>query len=238
MILFDYGHTLVYEHSFDAVKGTRAVMKYAVRNDNNLDAEEISRFSNQLFETIGSRARDYGVEVHNHMFQKLLYESLNIEFSLSHEDIELIFWDHAAPGEPMPHIEKVLAALKQKGIRSGVISNISFGGNSLARRINQLIPENDFEFILASSEYVFRKPDPLLFRLALKKAGLSPEEVWYCGDNTRFDVIGSSSVGIFPVWYHSEKDCFYRDINLDQKPDCDCLYIRDWQELARLVEKM
>ena len=32
MILFDYGQTLVNEASFDGVKGTAAVMKYAVAN--------------------------------------------------------------------------------------------------------------------------------------------------------------------------------------------------------------
>ena len=34
-----------------------------------------------------------------------------------------------------------------------------------------------------SCEYVFRKPNPLLFELALKKAGLPASDVWFCGDN-------------------------------------------------------
>ena len=32
MILFDYGQTLINEVKFDGVKGTEAVLKYAVKN--------------------------------------------------------------------------------------------------------------------------------------------------------------------------------------------------------------
>ena len=35
MILFDYGQTLIAEDSFDGVKGTEAVLKYATKNKYN-----------------------------------------------------------------------------------------------------------------------------------------------------------------------------------------------------------
>ncbi len=41
MILFDYGQTLVNEVAFDGVKGTEAVLKYAVKNKYNKTAEEV-----------------------------------------------------------------------------------------------------------------------------------------------------------------------------------------------------
>ena len=50
-----------------------------------------------------------------------------------------------------------------------------------AERINRLLPKNNFEFIITSSNYIFRKPHKRLFDLALEKAGLRPEEVWYIG---------------------------------------------------------
>lgn len=43
MILFDYGQTLVSEAGFDGVKGTRAVLEFAVENKYNRTAEEIQR---------------------------------------------------------------------------------------------------------------------------------------------------------------------------------------------------
>ena len=238
MILFDYGHTLVYESGFDGVRGTEALLRYAVRNKNQLSAEEISQFSDHLFEILGRLVRDYGIEIHQHQFQHLMYEYLQIEFYLSPSEMEEIFWDHAAPGEPMPNIEHLLNFLKQENIRSGVISNISFSGEALAGRINRLLPNNSFELILASSEVVFRKPHPFIFELALKKAGLQACDVWYCGDNPRLDILGAAGAGIFPVWYKSEKNCYYRKKNDDIIPGCEHLQIGDWLELIDFLEKL
>ena len=121
-------------------------------------------------------------------------------------------------------------------IRSGVISNIGFSGHALKNRINRLLPDNRFEFIIASSEYMVRKPNPLIFRLALSKANLSADEVCYCGDNTENDVMGAYGAGIFPVWYHSLIQNDWRDETLDKKPECEHLYINDWLELIDVLE--
>jgi len=32
---------------------------------------------------------------------------------------------------------------------------------------------------------MFRKPNPMLFELALKKAGLNAGDVWFCGNNIK-----------------------------------------------------
>lgn len=99
-----------------------------------------------------------------------------------------------------------------------------------------MLPNNKFEFVIATSEYIIRKPNPLIFELALKKANLSADEVWFCGDNTECDVKGSSSVGMFPVWYHSCIPCDYRDKSLDVRPDCEHYYLNDWLELIDVLE--
>ncbi len=84
---------------------------------------------------------------------------------------------------------------------------------------------------MASSEYIFRKPSPMIFKLALKKANLNPNEVWYCGDNPIADVKGSSSVGIFPVWYdnyHTKQ----AELNTEH------LYINEWSEMINVLEEL
>lgn len=237
MILFDYGHTLLCEPDFDGVNGNRALLEYATSNPNNLSAEDISKFADELFwRSSITKAREIGVESHNFMFDKLLYEYLQIEFSISSLEMERVFWDNCAPGEAMDNIDKVLDYLNENNIRTGVISNISYSGAGLKNRIDRLLQNNNFEFVIASSEYIVRKPDPLIFELALRKAKLSAGEVWYCGDNTKLDVYGANNVGIFPVWYHSLLPCDYRDKSLDVKPECEHLYINDWMELINILE--
>jgi putative hydrolase of the HAD superfamily len=43
------------------------------------------------------------------------------------------------------------------------------------------------------------KPDPVIFRLALDRAGMKPGDVAYVGDNPEFDVDPPAALGMFPV---------------------------------------
>ena len=120
--------------------------------------------------------------------------------------------------------------LKDKGIRTGVISNISYDPSVVAERINRLLPENAFEFILTSSHFMFRKPNKRIFDLALEKAGLQPGEVWYVGDQYECDVKGSLHAGLLPVWYIGAIDLPYTE-------DESILTVTDWDELRRRMEE-
>ncbi|HOV70453.1 MAG TPA: hypothetical protein PLZ84_09035, partial [Clostridia bacterium] len=73
MIIFDYGHTLLYEPGFDGARGMQAVLENAVSNRSNKTVEELVEFSNRLFDELLGKARKCGIEVHNFNFQRLLY---------------------------------------------------------------------------------------------------------------------------------------------------------------------
>lgn len=238
MIIFDYGHTLLYEPDFDTLRGEKALFKYIKSNKNNLTAKEVNDFSLKLFAEIGA-ARQLGLEIHERQFQRLLYEYLEIELSITHTEAERVFWDNTSCGEVMPDADKMIDYINSKRIRSGVISNIGFSGAALTDRINRLLPDNRFEFIIASSDYVFRKPSRYLFELALKKAVLRACDVWFCGDNIVADVEGASSAGIFPVWYENMKvENPWSGQNAGERPDCEHLHIHEWKEMIDVLEDM
>ncbi len=205
MILFDYGQTLIAEQKFDGIKGTEAVLQYATRNKYHLSAEQVQARANEINEEFGrfhpEKRHLFQIEIPNTMFTPYLYESQGIEIALSNSEIDAVFWNAAAPGEPTEGIKEFLEYLKEKGIRTGVISNISYAPSVVAERINRLLPENAFEFIITSSNYIFRKPNKRIFDLALEKAQLHPNEVWYIGDSYECDVKGALNAGLFPVWY-------------------------------------
>lgn len=232
MIIFDYGQTLVDEKSFDVLKGTEAVLRHATNNPYNVSSEEVSALSNELFEETVRYKNLSILEVHTHLFQNYLYEYFGIQFTKSPKEIESIFENAASTAEPTKGIEVFLQFLYRKGIRSSVISNISFSGSMLNERINRYIPLHKFEFVIASSEYVFRKPHKRIFELALRKARLEPHEVWYCGDNAICDVDGAANCGIFPIWYKGALGKINTYI-----PKSDCLEINDWNELIELLDK-
>lgn len=235
MILFDYGHTLLCEPGFDTLRGEETLSSYVKSNKNNLTPKQVNDFSQKLFTNIGA-ARNIGLELHEWQFQRFLYEYLEIELSVPLSEAEKIFWDNTSFGALMPNADIMLDYINSNGIRSGVISNIGFSGIALTERINRLLPENQFEFVIASSEYMFRKPNALLFELALKKAGLNANDVWFCGDNIEADVEGASAVGIFPIWYEDktiENPWYSR--NKGRYPKCDHLHIHDWLELIDVL---
>ncbi|MDE7283247.1 MAG: HAD family hydrolase, partial [Lachnospiraceae bacterium] len=186
MVLFDYGQTLVAEQKFNGIKGTEAVLQYATKNKYNLSAEQVQAKANEINQELGrldpEKRHLFQIEIPNIMFTPYLYESQGIEIALSNSEIDTIFWNAAMPGTPTEGIKDFLEYLKNKGIRTGVISNITFAPSVVSERINKLLPENTFEFIITSSNYIFRKPNKRLFDLALEKAGLKSDEVWYIGD--------------------------------------------------------
>ena len=229
MIMFDYGQTLVDFKSFDPLKGTRAVLNQASYNPNNVSAEEVQSLANDLGSDIG---RENLLEIHNFAFQNYLYEYFGIGINKSSREVERIFENAAFKGEKTKNIEEFLKFLDSINIRTAVISNITFSGDSLKERINSYIPSNKFEFIIASSEYVFKKPHKRIFELALRKAKLNPTDVWYCGDNAVNDVDGASFCGISPVWYKGALESWNKNI-----PESNCLEIKDWTELIEILSE-
>ena len=240
MILFDYGQTLIAEQKFDGVKGTEAVLQYAARNKYHLSAEQVQAKANEFkreyreeMHSIGrfdpEKRHLFQIEIPNTMFTPYLYESQGIEIALSNSEIDTVFWNAAAPGMPTEGIKDFLAYLKNKGIRTGVISNISYASSVVAERINRLLPENAFEFIITSSNYIFRKPNKRIFDLALEKAGLEPDEVWYIGDHYECDVKGALNAGLLPIWYIGAIDLPYTE-------DTNILMVKTWNEIERYME--
>lgn len=257
MILFDYGQTLVNETPFDGVRGTEAVLRYCTENKYHLTAEQIQREANAINSELGrfdpARRHLFQVEAPNYMFTAYLYESLGIKLSLTSGQVDQIFWDAASPGRPTEGCPEFLAYLAAQGIRTGVISNISYCGQVVEQRIRGLFPGHPFEFVLATSEYMFRKPNRRIFWLALEKAGLrqawitgedagqehNPDtgkqldsgirNVWYIGDQYECDIVGAAGAGLFPIWYTGAMDLPYESHE-------GVMTVSHWKEVRALLE--
>ncbi|MCH5265857.1 MAG: HAD family hydrolase [Lachnospiraceae bacterium] len=235
MILFDYGQTLIAQEKFNAKKGNAALMQYVAKNRYNKTVEEIQAAAAAVTADIGraspSERHLAPVEITAEAFDAYLYESLGIELAISYDEAQRIFWDAAAPGKPTEGMEDFLRFLKEQGIRTGVVSNISFSREALTERLNRLLPDNKFEFIIASSYYVFRKPSRRIFDLALAKADLKPEEVWFVGDEYECDIVGAGTAGMFPVWYTGYLD-------FEQDMSREAFRISDWSELKEYILRL
>ena len=159
MILFDYGHTLLYEIGHNAEKGNKAIYQYIKSNPKNISFQEFNKIVNSTFKKINECGN--GIDICEKNFLRLVYEYMNIELSVSLEEAESIIWNGVSEGDIMPNANKILDYLNKNDIRSGVISNMCWSGKSLKDRLNRLLPNNKLEFAITSGDYIFKKPNKI-----------------------------------------------------------------------------
>ncbi len=240
MVLFDYGNTIITEKILGFDKGNEALLKLAVKNPRNITIKELQAKADEVIMGISKRMgcdnRFYQpYEVSWVSINRYIYEYFNIEFDRNYEELEWIYWNNATQAQPSDNIENLLEYLYENDIKTGVISNIMLSGNSLKRRIKEVLPNNHFEFIIASSDYIYRKPEKDIFEMALIKSGLKANQVWFCGDNPICDTEGALNAGLQPVWY---KKTFREKPDLKMYlPEDKYITVNDWLELKDIIER-
>ncbi|MGH7854464.1 MAG: HAD-IA family hydrolase [Candidatus Binatia bacterium] len=111
------------------------------------------------------------------------------------EFFDELFAYFAEPGawSLYPEVLDTLAALKQRGLPSSVISNFD---SRLVQILNGLGAGAFFEQIFVSSRVGYAKPDPQIFHAALKHHGLKPEQSLHVGDSEINDLHGANNAGL------------------------------------------
>lgn len=234
IVFFDYGQTLMNETAFEPIRGLRAILEHAVENPHGLKAEDLIGFYHGMITDINRPTKDFTgmqyIEVPEPLMQKYLFGYFGLRPTKSSREIELLFEKASKTAKPSDGLPAFLAYLRKSGIRAGVISNISMTGDTLAKVLNRRIPGSSFSPVVTSSDAIFRKPHPRIFRDALKRAGVSASDAVFCGDNPDVDLDGAAAVGIFPVWY---RGCCTVPGNV--RPHCRHLEIQSWKELETWI---
>ena len=95
-----------------------------------------------------------------------------------------------------PDAYPTLAALKERGLTVGAVSNWVW---NLPELLHALDLVRHFDFIAASSRIGFEKPHPRIFEWALEQAKADPGEAIHVGDHLVADVEGARGVGLDAV---------------------------------------
>jgi putative hydrolase of the HAD superfamily len=104
-----------------------------------------------------------------------------------------------------PDAAAVLRAVRRQGTAGaggsrpvGIITN---GPAEVQRAKVELLGVRDLvDFVIISGEFGIAKPDPAIFREALRQAGVRAEDAVFVGDSPEFDVAGAQGAGIPVVW--------------------------------------
>jgi HAD superfamily hydrolase (TIGR01549 family) len=132
--------------------------------------------------------------------------------------------------ELYPDVEPMLRAVRETGIRIGVVSD---WGSNLREIMAGLELDRSIDFVLPSGAVGVAKPNPSFFRLALEAAGVAPHEALMVGDSYRADVRGAWAAGMDAAWLDRTEG-----INItpsDEPAPTDVRVIRSLDEVPEIV---
>ena len=98
-----------------------------------------------------------------------------------------------------PDIKQTLTALKNAGLKLGIVSNTFVNGSSLDRHLEEVGILDFFTVRLYSYEFDFRKPDLRIFKIAAERIGEAMENIMYVGDRIDKDAEPSLKLGMQAV---------------------------------------
>ena len=129
---------------------------------------------------------------------------------MQRQKMTLVLFEDVAP---------VLDALKKRGLVLGMISNVD---NDMSSEFERLGLTARLDVIVTSSDAGVGKPDPGIFREALRRAGVKPGEAIFIGDQYQVDVLGARGAGLEGILL--DRTDYYREIT-------DCPRIKSLAEL-------
>lgn len=128
-------------------------------------------------------------------------------------------------------IRQTLGALKNLGLRLGIVSNTFVNRASLERHLRILGILDFFPVQLYSYEFHVRKPSPELFRIATQRIAVPAESILFVGDRIDNDVLPAIGVGMRAVL----KEAY---TNAGKKTPPGTYRIRRLSELPELIERI
>lgn len=126
-------------------------------------------------------------------------------------------------------VKPALRLLKCKGYKICLISNTTNFGMGFLKAKGL---ERYFEVEIRSYGAKMLKPDPKIFKLALKKLKVRPSEAVMVGDTYQDDVLVAKKVGMNAIWLLRKKHNSYSSTNFDYR-----YKIKKLDELGKILKK-
>jgi HAD superfamily hydrolase (TIGR01509 family) len=132
---------------------------------------------------------------------------------------------------PIAGAEETLAALHERGLRVGLISNTMWPGEFHMADLAKYGLDSYLECAVFSADAGVWKPDAAIFRRALDALDLQPSEAAYIGDSLYFDVHGAQGAGLKAVWVGGDDR---RPHQLEVTPDATLTRLPELLEIITL----
>jgi putative hydrolase of the HAD superfamily len=103
----------------------------------------------------------------------------------------------------------LLEALRDRGLRVGLVSNAFDPPHLLHRDLAQMGVAQRLDVAVFSSEMGWRKPHPAIFERALEAIGADPAATLFVGDTLATDIAGAKALGMHTcqaLWFRADDD--------------------------------
>ena len=200
-ILFDLWGTLISSDSFDPGRGNAAVLAKC-DNPRGVTLAQVLALGSRVVSALERREDQSALEFTQASLLRILADAFDLRFHKSLQETEWEFWKAALEIRLIEGVRELLPRVALNGIRMGVVSNSSFSAATLEKELERHGIRRHFEFVISSADYGVRKPDPIIFEVALARLGIGAEKAWFAGDNVAYDVEGARGAGIFPVAFN------------------------------------
>ena len=128
-----------------------------------------------------------------------------------------------------PLILEMLSGLRQRGAGVFLLSNAQ--SCFTMHELDQMELLNLFDGIVISSDVGYKKPSEEIFKIALEKFGITPDNSVYVGNDMYDDIFGAHRSGLKTVYIHTRQSRDYGELHL---PSPDYL-AADHEELKELL---
>lgn len=204
VVFFDLDNTM---YDFDSCnsQGMKALRDYACKTL-KLDRDE---FENTYWSAARSLERKIGKDnsaIHNILIRtQNTLEQLQIPYEPHALSMAELYWKTFFEYmRPEPYLIEMLEALKMKGLKLGVGTNMTADIQFKKLQLLQVLSYMDM--VITSEEALSEKPNRHFFRCCFEKAermaGAVPGECVFVGDSFTHDVLGAIKSGMIPVWYN------------------------------------
>lgn len=214
-VLIDLGNTIMRNVSCNFHEGVKVLYRHL--KNCTIPFDELLYYATKLKETTLDVRTLGSIEVDFRKYLDYLINYLNLEVDTTLAKLEIEMAMVIDKTKVIPGIKEILTYFNNNGILVMALSNSTFSNAAIKAKLRHHGLLKYLDFVIVSSNYLFRKPSPWLFQMGLKKLNLDAEDVWMIGNDYEADIIGAKECGLFTVWYNTskEKDSHHKaDINV------------------------
>jgi HAD superfamily hydrolase (TIGR01509 family) len=228
-VFLDAGYTLVFPR-LEGLARELASLGFAASVEDFEHAERLGK--KKLDEVLWPRIRDGEIpQASSHLYWEPYIEALmdrleapaearpGLALKVAETFRDIHTWSRVLP-ETIPALESLRAA----GYQLAAISN---SDGRIESEIGRAGLAEYLGFVIDSAIVGVEKPHPEIFRIALRRANVSPEEALYVGDIYAVDVGGAQLAGLRAILFD----------RVGAYPEAACPRITSFSELGQAVEQ-